>query len=218
MKLKHYIAITILAFVFSAAQASAYVVQYTNDTLFNAAVSGAATYDFTGIPLNTVYGGAHYTVGDATVGGVTFTAPSSTPFVITYGPGTFGGVPFFSGQGNWPTSPSNATATLAGVTGIGFYYSPGDNAGGAITATVNGGVPYNLAVPTFNTIVFVGFTSDTPITSVAFTEQGYGMDIISFELGTANPPVTAPVPIPAAVWLLGTGLVGLVGIRRRLKK
>jgi hypothetical protein len=31
------------------------------------------------------------------------------------------------------------------------------------------------------------------------------------------PPVT-PTPIPAAAWLLGTGLVGLFGIRRRLQK
>jgi predicted extracellular nuclease len=34
-------------------------------------------------------------------------------------------------------------------------------------------------------------------------------------LSPANSPVT-PTPIPAAAWLLGSGLLGLVGIRRRL--
>ena len=29
-------------------------------------------------------------------------------------------------------------------------------------------------------------------------------------------PQTSPVPIPAAVWLLGSGLLGLIGIRRRV--
>ena len=28
-------------------------------------------------------------------------------------------------------------------------------------------------------------------------------------------PTTSPVPVPAAVWLLGSGLIGLIGIRRR---
>jgi len=32
-----------------------------------------------------------------------------------------------------------------------------------------------------------------------------------------NITVGSAVPIPAAAWLLGTGLAGLVGIRRRMK-
>jgi hypothetical protein len=28
-------------------------------------------------------------------------------------------------------------------------------------------------------------------------------------------PTSNPVPVPAAVWLLGSGLLGLIGIRRR---
>jgi hypothetical protein len=35
---------------------------------------------------------------------------------------------------------------------------------------------------------------------------------------TATPATSAPVPVPAAVWLLGTGLLGLFSVRRKTKK
>jgi len=42
--------------------------------------------------------------------------------------------------------------------------------------------------------------------------NGWGVDNIEYG------QKAAPVPIPAAAWLLGSGLVGLVAIRRRLRK
>jgi hypothetical protein len=58
-----------------------------------------------------------------------------------------------------------------------------------------------------------------------YTSQGDGTPYYSVaELrGVQNLPSTdgqaliAPVPVPAAVWLLGSGLVGLVGLRRKMK-
>jgi len=40
----------------------------------------------------------------------------------------------------------------------------------------------------------------------------------TFEIYTRSVVQTSSVPIPGAMWLLGSGLVGLVGIRRRLQK
>ena len=39
----------------------------------------------------------------------------------------------------------------------------------------------------------------------------------AIQVGLTN-DVWAPVPIPGAVWLLGSGLLGMLGIRRKLKK
>jgi hypothetical protein len=51
-------------------------------------------------------------------------------------------------------------------------------------------------------------------------EQTYGStsSVREFGVGSITYDYAAPVPIPAAVWLLGSGLLGLIGIRRRFKK
>ena len=48
--------------------------------------------------------------------------------------------------------------------------------------------------------------------------RGYGMIDGAFPNFNANFDFTAPVPVPAAVWLFGSGLVGLVGVARRRRK
>jgi hypothetical protein len=217
MKLKNCFVIFILVFVFSATTALASVIEYTDTTSFNAAISGATTYNF-----ESSVAPSQWTQGNpnVVVGPVTF-APDSSGTLWVFGDNfyanTFGGVAFISAQEGSLTGSNNLTATLApGVTAIGFSYGPADDAGGAITVTING-VSYNLAIPAvFATADFVGFTSDTPITSVAFTEMGLGMDITQFVLGTANPATS--VPEPASMLLLGLGLIGLAGVRRKLKK
>jgi hypothetical protein len=47
--------------------------------------------------------------------------------------------------------------------------------------------------------------------------QGFGPVFYNaqYELDVAISASTAPVPVPAAVWLLGSALVGLVGVSRR---
>ena len=56
-----------------------------------------------------------------------------------------------------------------------------------------------------------------PMTSSAFGNYNANFDISSVHLDSFV-PTPAAVPVPAAVWLFGSGLLGLVGIARRKKK
>ena len=193
----------------SVSSVSAAVVEYTSASAFNAAVPGTAAYDFEGI----IPAGTFSAVSPTTVGGVTFDAApaNNIAFIIgngLNGPSTYGGAAFFSGQTTDLLYTSDVNATLSGTTAIGFFYGPGDDGEGAINVTLNTGDSFNLAIPAlFGTTNFVGFTSDTPITGIAFTEQGYGMNVTGFQVAT--------VPAPAAAWLFGTGLLGMAGVARR---
>lgn len=81
-----------------------------------------------------------------------------------------------------------------------------------VTGTLAGGA---TVTDTFSTVAstFTTFSlssSFTNLVSADFRGYGPGDDMIAFD----NINATA-VPLPAPVWLLGTGLLGLIGIARR---
>jgi hypothetical protein len=49
--------------------------------------------------------------------------------------------------------------------------------------------------------------SDTDTLSIALNEEGHAQIMATGTIAT---------PVPAAVWLLGSGLMGLLGIRRKM--
>ena len=68
-----------------------------------------------------------------------------------------------------------------------------------------------LPVGPHNTSGFIGFISDTPFSQVALTDP-----YISFShIGMDNISYVSAVPIPATVWLFGSGLFCLIGATRR---
>jgi len=110
-----------------------------------------------------------------------------------------------------PTPPSNSIRPF-GATDLIFnnQLSPGSNPvldGGGLVFEANGGLSY-LNIwgngPSSYTLFQLGYNTITKA-------EIYGPAVN----GTVN---VSAVPIPAAVWLLGSGLIGLAGIRKRQRK
>jgi hypothetical protein len=67
--------------------------------------------------------------------------------------------------------------------------------------------------------VFADATPGDPMTSSGFSGWNANFDIMTVTTTSFVPTPTGPVvPVPAAVWLFGSGLLGLAGIARRKKK
>ncbi len=89
-----------------------------------------------------------------------------------------------------------------------------NNKGTIVGAYLNGGVNhgFSLSGSTYTTIDYPGaiWTSAGGISDGGTIVGGYaGQD------GVEHAFVATPTPIPGAVWLLGSGLISLVGIRRK---
>jgi hypothetical protein len=206
-------AISIIVLASIAGQASATVTDYTDPTDYSAATSNSTTFTFDGLtPPGTV------SIGNVSVGDLSFTVGSlNFPLVVGSGIAPFyGGSPFFTSvSASLGIDTAELMCTLAGSTAIGFTYGDFLDVGGLpFLVTLSTGDSFTLSTPPnpgFDT-GFVGFVSDTPITSVTFSSSGSAFDLLQVETSSA-PAVAASEPPPCALIL--TGLLSLALLARR---
>jgi hypothetical protein len=121
-----------------------------------------------------------------------------------------------AGGTTYPIGPTLMATTIHNTTAIGTPVL-GTNPSGTlplVTDTVVDGTNGDVGIggSPMPTAPFPGFNANFDITSMHVTQctdTGTGTDACA-------PP--AAVPVPAAVWLFGSGLLGLVGIARRKKR
>jgi hypothetical protein len=175
---------------------------------------------FAAAPGVTVTFGGDYASGAFPYIGVT--TASSTPKTLGYNT-TSGGSHYLGFTSEFATSASGVIATLAWTFDNPVYafggYVTGLESGvaGKVNITFNDGSfnSLNLADLTGGGVEFLGFTDSRAISSIVFVENIaagsstrdiWGIDDVRF--------ATASVPEPGALFLFGSGLIGLVGYRR----
>ena len=151
------------------------------------------------------------------IGGGTFSVASTTAFFgalwtahdgVTFGPGTY------------------TIDTIEGDTYTGIVVGAGQVGGHILfdwgtTTNIDVVMVWDVVGDTYTSTDGAGFAWGGAILADGQNLQdgvrGYGMADGAFPGFNANFDFVAPVPVPAAVWLFGSGLLGLVGVARRKK-
>lgn len=184
--------------------------------------AGAAFIDFDNLPLGPIDG---VPIGPAFPNGVTITSSDGTASVILGNQPGFGFVTPFNTVSNNGFITS-ATLTFTFDVGRGFVAFDAGDAGGdtdQFTYTaydVNDVVLYSATTPVYggNPIAGNNFMVDryhVVLTGIGFMKKVVVSNAIEGGILIDNLEYCQPVPIPGAVWLLGSGLLGLLGLRRR---
>lgn len=212
---------TLAAFAAVAAASSparADTLIFSSRTVFNTAATNLTTIDFEGIAAtNSV---ANFS-SPLTLHGATFSgSPTGMVSVLDSG--------FFA-----PLFQFNSGAVLGGFAFIEVTLPAGITAIGTDLMSTNpSGSPFQVVLATGETFVvntplrpergFFGIVTDVAIASIRFTSQPAGPNqsagiplLDNFSFGQAQ---TAPVPEPATIVLLGTGLAGIAARARRRRK
>lgn len=171
-----------------------------------------------GTPLSIVLDAAGFLNGDLAGGGAgAVPAADGTYTGATFGYISLGPVPIATTEFN----TSNINGCLNGDC-IGNGSSGGlplvtDNAVNNSELAQGNGV--GIGGSPFQDGPFPGSSPNFDLTDMAFLSSDPGVTIAAnctFTLGDTCPTVVA-TPVPAAVWLFGSGLLGLIGIARRKK-
>jgi hypothetical protein len=124
-------------------------------------------------------------------------------------------------QAMWDDTITGSSANWSGTSASGYYsYDYTLDAGEvAVGIMFNMGAAVDIAILQIfdcsDTVNCIGVNNDLTHPDVPGSEMVNG-PFIGQHL-TFSGSAVAPVPIPAAVWLFGSGLIGLIGMARRKK-
>ncbi len=204
----------LLAVGFLPLQATAAFTSFTDETAFNLANTAPLTLE----------GFESFSTGDTSIVASDFTLTASPPGgsinEVWSGLGPTEGVNYFGwafAAGSSITfafdSPQSAfSMDIVDIATISADQSISVFANGSATPVVADLLYPARSIGGRGAVDFLALVSDAPFSTLTFTfaeQEWVGIDRVQYGIN--------PVPVPAAVWLFGTALVGLAGFSKRKK-